>query len=184
MKSDKINIDEENTQLIWGLVAVVSIAAATYMLTNAFMAGSWHWAGYKQLMSMALFIIGFYGITRISTPLYHFVLSISESTLQIEIWQESEHPIDIKTVQLNSIEELRIAPHTPRAPNEALFDFSTSYYLLYKTTDNDNFKRFISLEGESFTLKVDDIKKVMDFLVSHNPAIHVPDENTIFLNRN
>lgn len=181
MKSDKINIDEENTQLIWGLVAVVSIAAATYMLTNAFMAGSWHWAGYKQLMSMALFVIGFYGITRISTPLYHFVLSISESTLQIEIWQESEQPIDIKTVPLNSIEELRIAPHIQRSPNEALFDFSTSYYLLYKTTDSDNFKRLISLEGESFTLKVDDIKKIIRFLKMHHNTIRVPDKQSLFI---
>lgn len=180
MKSDKIHIDEENTQLIWGLVSVVSIAAATYMLTNAFMAGSWTLASYTQIISLLLFTLGFYGIIRISTPLYHFVLSISESTLQIEIWQESEQPIDIKTVQLNAIEELRIAPHTPRSPNEALFDFTTSYYLLYKTKDNDNFKRLISLEGESFTLKVDDIKKVMGFLVSHHPAIHVPEENVFF----
>lgn len=182
MKSDKIHIEEENTQLIWGLVSVVSIATATYMLTNAFMAGSWELASYTQIISLLFFTLGFYGIIRISTPLYHFVLSIKESTLVIEIWQESEQPIDIKTVQLDSIEELRIAPHAPRSPNEALFDFSTSYYLLYQTKGDANFNRLISLEGESFTLKVDDIRTVVEFLVSHHSEIHVPESDTIFMN--
>lgn len=181
LKTNKIYIDEENTQIIWGLVTVVSIGIATYVLLNAFMAASWQWAGYKQLLSMALFIIGFYGIIRLSSPLYHFILEVEDETLLIEIWKESEQPIDVKKVQLDSIEELRIAPHTPRSPNEALFDFTTSYYLLYKTKENDNFNRLISLEGESFTLKVDDIKKIIRFLKIHHNTIRVPDKQKLFL---
>lgn len=181
MKSSKIHIEEENTQIIWGLVAVVSIGLATYVLINAFMAASWHWAGYKQLLSMALFIIGFYGIIRVSTPLFQFVLRIRGNILEIEIWRESDRPLSVKTFPLDEIAELRIAPHNPRNSKEALFDFSTNYHLLFRTVDNDEFVRLIKLEGESFTLKVDDIKRIIQFLRNHQNSIKVPSEPTLFL---
>lgn len=181
MKTKEINIDEENTNLIWGLVAIVAIAGATYMLTNAFMAGSWELATYTQLISLALFILGFYGIIRISTPLFHFVLRVTDDQLKIEIWQEGDQPVDVQLIPLQQIKELRIAPHTPRAANDALFDFSSSYYLLYRLTSTASFKRLIDLEGKAFTLKVEDIKKIINFISGHNPAIDVPDNDAVFV---
>ncbi len=182
MSTDKIHIYEENTQIIWGLIAIVSIGIATYTLFNAFMAVSWQWAGYKQLLSMALFILGFYGIIKISTPLYHFVLKVTDSTLNIEIWREGDEPLDIKSLSLRAIDELRVAPHTPRAPDEALFDFSTSYHLLYRLRDDTEFRRLIKLQDASFTLKVEDIKKIVEFLSSHNSEITIPDTSRFHLN--
>ena len=181
MKQKKIHIDEENTQIIWGLIAMVSIGFATYILINAFMAGSWKIAGYTQLASIVLFTIGFYGIIRISSPLFHFILYEDHGQLIIEIWKEGEEPVDIKTVALNDIQELRIAPHSPRAPNEALFDFSSSYYLLYRKNEEHDFHRLIDLEDESFTLKVEDIGKIIGFLKQYQATISIPEEHSLFI---
>jgi hypothetical protein len=180
LKADKIHIDEENTQIIWGLVAVVSIGLATYMLINAFMAGSWQTAGYTQIAGLILFTIGFYGIVRISSPLFHFVLRAESQILTIEIWREGDQPLDVQTFDLPSIQELRITPHAPRSPNEALFDFSSSYYLLYRNDEQDDFYRLIDLEDESFTLKVEDLSKIMALIREHNPDIIIPHEQRVY----
>ena len=182
MKSEKLYIDEENTHILWGLVAVVSIGMASYILINAFMAGSWEIAGSTQLLSLALFSIGFYGIIRISSPLFHFILFVEENMLHIETWKEGEKPVHVKTLALDNIEALRIAPHTPRSAGEALYDFSTSYHLLYKERESGQYKRLIDPEGESFTLRVEDIRKVIRFLRSHGESIDIPEEESLFLN--
>jgi hypothetical protein len=184
LKAEKIHIDEENTQIIWGLVAVVSIGLATYMLINAFMAGSWQTAGYTQIAGLILFTISFYGIVRISSPLFHFVMHAKDQILTIEIWREGDQPLDVQTFDLSTMQELRIAPHAPRSPNEALFDFSSSYYLLYRNDEQDDFHRLIDLEDESFTLKVEDIGKIMKFIFSHNSSIEVPADDALFMNIN
>ena len=181
LNSSEIHIDEENTNLIWGLVAVVTIAAATYMLTNAFMAGSWTHASYVQVISAILFSVGIYGVIRISTPLYHFVLRAEETNLKIEIWQDGETPIDVQAIPLPEIQELHIAPRTPRTSDDALFDFSTSYYLLYRLKSANSFNRLIDLEGKSFALKVEDIQRIMQFLHRHQPTITIPAEDAVFL---
>jgi len=144
------------------------------------MAGSWSIAGYTQVISLALFSVGFYGIIRISSPLFHFVISISDSTLIIEIWQEGEQPLDIKNIALQTIDELRIAPHTPRSPNEALFDFSTSYHLLWRPANEEEFCPLIDYDSAAFTLKVEDIVKIIQFVRRHEPEIKIPAEQTVY----
>lgn len=180
MKAKKIHIDEENTHLFWGLISVFSIASATYLLTNAFMAGSWSIAGYTQIISLLLFTLGFYGIIRLSSPLFHFVLSVSGATLIVEIWQDESEPLDIQEIALDSIAELRIAPHSPRSPNEALYDFSTSYHLLYRNEQSAEFRRLIDYDSAAFTLKVEDIVKIIQFVRKHEPEIKIPAEQSVY----
>lgn len=183
MKTDSIHIYEENTQIIWGLIAIVAIGIATYTLFNAFMAASWQWAGYKQLLSMGLFILGFYGIIKISTPLYHFVLNVNENMLTIEIWRESDEPLAVRSISLSGIKTLRIAPHSSRSTNEALYDFSTSYYLIYENEQGE-FQRLIYFDDKSFTLKVEDIIKIMRFLKQHRQEIAIPEQEALFMDSN
>ncbi len=183
MRTEKLHIYEENTQIFWGLISVVAIGMATYMLTNAFLAGNWSIAGYKQIISITLFSIGFYGIIRVSSPLFHFVLSVSGTILSIETWKEGETPLFIQKLDLEMISALRIAPHTPRSPNEALFDFSTDYHLLYQKRKSAEWKQLIDPEGESFTLKVEDIRRIVQFLNHHQSDIDTPEEQNLFLER-
>lgn len=177
MDINALHIDEENTTLLWGLVSVIAIATATYMLSNAFMAGNW---SVLQLISIFLFSLGIYGIIRLSTPLLHFVLCVEDDILKIEIWQEGDTPKDIQYIPLYSIQELRIAPHTPRDAGDALFDFSTSYHLVCLMKEEALFRRLIEIDHASFTLKVDDIKHIIHFLHSHNPSIIVPEIGGLF----
>lgn len=181
MASDEIHIYEENTHIIWGLVAVVALAMATYLLANAFMSGSWQWGGYRQLGSLLLFSLGMYGIVRITTPLLHFVLSVSGSTLSVQTWREDTAPLHVQQLDLQRMSELRIAPHTPRARNEAFFDFSPDYHLYYRNRDEQHFRPLIDLENESFTLRVEDLRDIITFLQAHAPALHVPDEPQLFM---
>ena len=184
LNNKELHIEEENIQLFWGLIALVSIALATYMLTNAFMAGSWSLAGYAQITSLALFTVGFIAIIKVSSPLYRFVLSVNGSILTIEIWNEGDQPIEVKEKNLADIRELRISPHSPRLPGEALFDFSSSYHLLYRKNESADFKKLMDFEGTSFTLKVEDIGKIMAFLLLHNPDMYVPENDAIFVQLN
>jgi hypothetical protein len=181
LKTDKLHIHEENTQIFWGLISIVAIGMATYMLANAFLAGTWSIAGYKQIISIALFSIGFYGIIRISSPLFHFVLSVSGSVLSIETRKGEETPLHTQKLDLKMISALRIAPHTPRSSNEALFDFSTGYHLLYQKRKSAAWNRLIDPKDESFTLKVEDIRRIVQFLNRHQSDIDVPEEQSFFL---
>ena len=162
---------------------MVAIAGATYMLSNAFMAGQWSVAGYAQLVSVGLFAVGCYGLIRISSPLYHFVLTVEDELLRIEIWHGGDQPQDVQAIRLQHINTIRIAPQRRRAENEALFDFSMNYQLLYTTKTDTDFRPLIALEEQSFTLKVDDIHNIIDFLHVHHPEIDRPDANQLFLNR-
>jgi hypothetical protein len=108
------------------------------------------------------------------------VLLAESQILTIEIWREGDQPLDVQTFDLPSIQELRITPHAPRSPNEALFDFSSSYYLLYRNDEQDDFYRLIDLEDESFTLKVEDLSKIMALIREHNPDIIIPHEQRVY----
>lgn len=181
LASRKIHIYEENTQILWGVLVIVCLAMATWLLANAFMSGSWRGAGYTQLGSLLLFTISFYGIIRITTPLLHFILAVSGNILTIETWREGSRPMNVQKIDLLSVAELRIAPHTARGQNEAFFDFSPDYHLFYRNRDEAHFRNLIDLEAESFTLKVEDLREIISFIRSHNPDIHIPDDPHLFL---
>jgi hypothetical protein len=177
---EKIHIDEERTWLLWALTSLVSIAAAAYFLFEVFAETHWLIVGYTAFICLILFAIASYGIVRITSPLYHFDLSVKDSTLQIEIRLKGDEPLDVQKIPLKSIRELRIAPHTPRSGNEALFDFATNYHLLYRSDQSGDFQRLIYLEEQSFTLKVQDIHKIIAFLTASNHDIVAPGDQLLF----
>ncbi len=171
MSDSQIHIYEENINLFWGLLGILTIASGTYLLADAFFAGNWKLASIQQIGSIALFAIGFYAIIKLTDPLYHFILSMQDEILCVEIWQGSESHLNTKKIRVNEITDLKAARHTPRKENEALFDFSTNYHLLYRTGKEQVYESLIDLEKQSFALKLKDIEKVIKFLKQQNRTI-------------
>lgn len=179
MYGEKLHIYEENVKLFWGLLGLITIAGGAYLLADAFFAGSWQWAGIRQISSLVLFAVGFYAIVRLTEPLYNFVLFMEDTLLNIEIWQGSDTRHGTKTIRISNINELKIMPHSPRKEGEALFDFSTNYHLLYRASEQEVYQDVISLSDQSFTLKLKDIQKIIGFIKQHNQAVDVEENYMI-----
>lgn len=176
MDDQKIHIYEENINLFWIVLGLITIAGGSYLLADAFFAGSWQWAGIQQISSLILFAIGFYSIIQLTEPLYHFILSTDKEILNVEIWKGQENHRGTNHVPIYEINEVKIISHSPPKENEALFDFSTNYHLLYRTSKEKVYQDLVTLPNQSFTLKLEDIQKIIRFIKRHNSSIDI-DEN-------
>lgn len=173
--SEKIHIYEEATNLFWGLITLVSTTLATYILANSLVTDGWSFTSLNQIFALLLFSLSFVGILKISDPLYHFIFSVEKQVLYIEIKKGEQH-IDTSEIPLSDISSLKFSPFTPRSSKEALFDFSANYQLMWKARDESEYAQLIDLGDVSFTLKVEDIAKVIRFIRKHDTDIHVPAE--------
>lgn len=180
MIKHKLTIYEEETNLLWGLIVIVASAFATYLLGDAFMDESLFALGFRQLSALFLFTLSFVGILKITDPLYRFDLIVEGEMLTIEVYKGEEHVKNIY-YNLNEFEELRFAPGTPSLSDDALFDFSPSYHLVFKSRITGKVQKLIDLGRVSFTLKVPDIAEVIRFLRRHNSSIKVPEEQSAYV---
>ena len=160
---------------MWGLVVIVAAALATYLLGDAFVDESLFTLGFRQMTALFLFALAFVGILKVTEPLYRFKLIVQEVMLTIEVYKGEEHVKDIY-YNLNEFDELRFAPGTPSSTSDALFDFSPSYHLVFRSRVTGQIQKLIDLGNVSITLKVTDIAEVIRLLRRHNPSIDVPDD--------
>lgn len=151
------------------------------MLAGSFISMNWNILNYRQFIALLLFLISFWGIFRLSEPQYHFIFRFEGDTLVIDTHKGSIH-FDSHRIVANNIAALKFAPDTPRAENEALFDFSRTYHLMWRKKNDANFQRLLSVESSRFTLKVDDIAKIMRFIRNRTPYIHIPSEQEAYFN--
>ena len=181
MIQKELHIYEEATNLFWGLIILVSTTLATYILANAFVTSGWSISSLNQIIALLLFMLSFVGILKISEPLYHFIFTVEEQQLKI-VSHKGEQKIDTKMVPLQEIESLKFSPYRPREKGEALFDFSTSYRLMFKRYSEFGYKPLINPEDAAFTLKVEDIVKIIRFIKSYQSSVSVPREQAEFFN--
>ena len=176
-----LTIYEEDTNLFWGLIVVAATALATYLLGDAFVDEALLLIGFRQLSALFMFIVAFIGVLRITEPLYRFELSAEGDMLTINAFKGDT---DIKSFYYNlrEFEELRFAPKNPSWHDEALFDFSPSYHVVFKSRITGRYEKLIDLGDVSFTLKVPDIAKIIQFILRHNANIRLPEEQEAFLN--
>ncbi|MDX1585724.1 MAG: hypothetical protein R3222_03235 [Balneolaceae bacterium] len=177
----ELHIYEEATNLFWGLIILVSTTLATYILANAFVTSGWSVSSLNQIIALLLFVLSFVGILKISEPLYHFVFTVEQKFLQIESYK-GEQKISTDRIPLEEIESLKFSPYRPREKGEALFDFSTNYRLMVKKSSQFDYHPLIDLEDAAFTLKVDDIVKIIRFIKSYRSSVNVPREQAEFFN--
>lgn len=177
----ELHIYEEATNLFWGLIILVSTTLATYILANAFVTSGWSISSLNQIIALLLISLSFIGILRISEPLYHFKFTIEDRSLKIESFK-GEQQVDTDIIPLSEIDELKFSPYRPREKGEALFDFSTNYRLMVKKSSEFGFMPLIELENATFTLKVDDIVKIIRFIKNYRSSVSVPQEQAQFFN--
>ncbi|MDZ7694455.1 MAG: hypothetical protein U5K69_25590 [Balneolaceae bacterium] len=175
-----LTIYEEETNLFWGLIVVAATALATYMLGDAFVDEALLIIGFRQLMSLMLIMLAFIGVLRITDPLYRFELSAKGDMLTIEAFKGEQH-VEEFNYNLQEFEELRFAPKNADWPDKALFDFSPSYHILFKSRVTGQFEKLIDLGDISFTLKVPDIAKIIRFIRRQNSRIRLPEQQEAFL---
>lgn len=181
MIQKELHIYEEATNLFWGLIILVSTTLATYILANAFVTSGWSISSLNQIIALLLFTLSFVGILKISEPLYHFIFTIEEQSLKIESYKGEQH-IDTDLIPLREIEKLKFSPYRPREKGEALFDFSTSYRLMLKKHTEFGYVPLIDIDDAAFTLKVDDIVKIIRFIKSYQSSVSVPRDQAEFFN--
>lgn len=177
----ELHIFEEETNLFWGLLILVCTATGTYLLAGTFISMNWNLLNTRQVIALLLFLISFWGIFRLSEPRYHFVFRFEDNRLVIEIHKGSMH-VDSHSITAGEIESLKFAPDTPRSKKEALFDFSRTYHLMWRKKGEAVYQRILSLESSRFTLKVDDIAKIMRFIRNHVPDISIPSKQAAYFN--
>lgn len=180
MTNRELHIIEERAQLFWALLVFVCTCGGTYLLAGAFIFQNWNFFNTDQLGAIVLFLISFWGIYRLTEPRYHFTIYSKERMLVIEIMKGS---LDVDTIHIpiDEIEELKFSPYRPRKENEANYDYSTSFHLMYRTANSNSLKKIIDVESGSITLKVKDIAKLMRYIHERNPEITVPESQQYFL---
>ncbi len=181
MQYEKIHIDEERNNLLWYLITIVAIALAAFLLIDAYLAVVVGIVFYKLAITLLLIGTAAYSVTQINKPLYHFDLSIVDSILIIDVYEGDNETANRQELSLSEIGELRIAPHIPRKQNDALFDFTTNYYLLYRNNPAENYKRLIYPGKKLFTFKVEDIRKMIGFLTTHDETLLIPPDHELFM---
>jgi hypothetical protein len=177
----ELHVFEKSTHLFWGLAILVCTAGGTYLLAGSFISMNWNLFKLDQLLALGLFVISFTGIIKLSEPLYHFILYMDDNLLVIDI-KKGEMQADTIKIPVNDIKAMKFAPHYPRSSDEALFDFSTSYHLLYQKRGFSKFQKLLGTQSASITLKVNDIADIMRFITEHNPDITIPDEQAAYFN--
>lgn len=177
----ELHVFEEVAYLLWGLVILVCTAGGTYLLTGAFVSMDWDIFKLRQLLALGLFIISFWAIFKVANKRYHLILFFEDDLLTIKI-KKGDINADTIEIPVQEIESLKFAPHTPRAPNEALFDFSRSYQLMYRTHSDEKYHQLLDIDSGTITLKVDDIANIMRFISQKNPGIHIPREQAEYFN--
>lgn len=180
-ENQDLHIYEEATNLFWGLIILVSTTLATYILANAFVTKGWSISSLNQIIALLLIALSFVGILKISEPLYHFIFSVDQQELKIQYFK-GDQQIDTRHIPLTDIEALKFSSYRKREKGEALFDFSTSYQLMVKKRMQTAYRPLIEIEDASFTLKVEDIVKIIQFVKSHRSGVNVPREQAEFFN--
>jgi hypothetical protein len=178
---EELHVFEKSANLFWGLVILVCTAGGTYLLAGTFVSMDWEPFRPDQLFALGLFSLSFWGIIQLSEPLYHFILYFENDVLTIDIKKGEVHTQTIE-IAATDIEALKFAPHKPRSADEALFDFSTDYHLLYKKRSASGYQKLLGLQAAAITLKVDDIAKIMRFISEHNPEISIPRDQASYFN--
>lgn len=178
----ELHVFEEGSSVFWALIILVCSASGTYLLSGSFVSMDWDPFKIDQLVALGLFLISFRGIFKISDPLYHFTFYFKEDDLLVIDIKKGELEIDTITIPVREIEGLKFAPHFPRSSDEALFDFSTTYHLMFKSKGHPEYQKLLDLESSSITLKVDDIAKIMRFISNRNQDIAIPQEQAAYFN--
>jgi hypothetical protein len=178
---NELHIFEKSTHLFWGLAILVCTAIGTYLLAGSFVSMSFDVFKIDQLVALGLFAVSFRGIIQLSEPLYHFILYFENTDLVIDI-KKGDLQTEKNRIPVQQISILKFAPHYPRSSDEALFDFSTSYHLLYQESGTEEFKKLLGVQSASITLKVDDIAKIMRFISERNPDVSIPNEQATYFN--
>lgn len=173
MNNTKIHIYEENINLLWIVLGLVATISGAYLLADAFFTNTLQWISFRQIGSLILFVIGFYSIIQLTEPLYHFILYLEDEILKIEIWEGNELHKGTKEVPIYNINEVKTIRHSPRKEGEALFDFATDYHLVYRNSKEEVYQELITLSQQSFTLKLNDIKKIIRFIQQHNHSMKI-----------
>lgn len=177
----ELHVFEKNNHLVWGLIIFVCSSAGTYLMANSAFFMDWSLFSAKHIGALILLGISFRGIFILSDPLYHFVLYFENRTLVIEI-NKGEIKQKTQRISVDDFESLKFTPHTPRKSGEAMFDFATSYHLLYRQKGETEYRRLLETESDSITLKVDDLATIMRFIKDRNSEIYIPDEQARYFN--
>jgi hypothetical protein len=177
----ELHIFEEQTYIFWGLAILVCTAGGTYLLVGTFVSMDWNVLNLRQLSALLLFLISFWGVFKLSDPLYHFIFYFEDQTLIIEV-QKGTLSLNTLTIASEDIAALRFSPSHPRLPKEALFDFSRSYHLMWRKRNESSYQKLLDVESASLTLKVDDIAKIMHFIQQHTSDVHIPRQQANFFN--
>ncbi|SMO68662.1 hypothetical protein [Fodinibius sediminis] len=171
----KLHIYEETANLFWSLVVLISTATGAFFLAGTFNSENWSVMSVKQVAALLLFFISFSGIFKLSESRYHFIFYFKENKLVIDI-HKGNVLLNTHSIATDEIKSLAFVPSRPRTEKEALFDFAHDYHLVWKRKNSTAYQQLIPLQSAHFTLKVDDIGRIMHFVKRHTPGVNIPAE--------
>ncbi|HKJ30725.1 MAG TPA: hypothetical protein VKA34_02805 [Balneolales bacterium] len=176
----ELTIVEENYKIIWWVIVVVSGGFAAFLLETVFNLHEMLQTILLTIIALFLFSIAFRGIYKISETLYRFHFVIKNNNVTIQVFK-GDILYDEQYLKLDDVNYLSLKPREKPSPGEALFDFSSNYYLVYKEDEDNEYKEVISSDNYSFTLRITDIGKIIQFFMTQNPYITIPEPYKSFL---
>ncbi len=173
--SDELRVYEEDFKVIWAMSAFGSGLIGIYLLNTSFNLFEIFIKLPVILASLIFFAFSFYAAFKAAEDLHEIVICIQNGELIVRVFKREEI-IKEENLSVSNIKCFFIEPKIKPKNGEAIYDYTSNYYLKYQTIDNSDFMPFIDLVHYTLTLKLEDIERLIAFVQKYNQQIFVISE--------
>ncbi len=178
--SDELRVYEEDFKVVWAMLAFASGLIGIFLLNTSFNLFEIFIKLPVILASLIFFTFSFYAAFKAAEDLHEIAMFIQDMELIIRVFKRGEIIKDEKLSLLN-IKCFFIEPKIKPKNGEAIYDYTSNYYLKYQTAENSDSQPFIDLGPYTLTLKLEDIERMIAFIKKYNPHIIVISEEFNFI---
>lgn len=181
--SDEIKVYEEDFKVIWGMAAFSSGLAGIFFLNMSFSLFEIFIKLPVILASLVCFTFSFYAAFKAAEDLHEIAFHIHDNSIVSRIFKREEL-VKEETIPLTKIKCFYIEPKIQPKDGEAIYDYTSNYYLKYQTIESSNLLPFINLGSYTLSFKLEDIEKLITFIQKYNPNIYVISKEFTYMESN
>lgn len=177
--SDEFRVYEEDFKIIWAMTAFGSGLIGIYLLNTSFGLSSIIFKLTVVIFSLVFFTYSFYAAFKAAEDLHEVDFQVVDGLLTIKILKRGEI-IKSESLDLDKLRYLLIEPRIKPKSGEAVFDYTSNYFLRFQTVESNDIIPMIDLGSYTMSLKLEDIERLIHFIQKYQPNINVKAEELDF----
>lgn len=170
--SEEFRVYEEDFKIVWAMTAFGSGLIGIYFLNTSFGLFSLFIKMPVVILSLVFFTFSFYAAFKAAEDLHEVSFQVVDGQLTIKIFKKNEI-IKSESLALDKIQYLLIEPRIKPKSGEAVYDYTSNYFLRFQTLDCNDILSLINLGNYTMSLKLEDIERLIQFIQKYQPNIKV-----------